>query len=65
MSCDPPMNQNEIIASISFYKDKHLIVSYYNEQHLYPSFSNFCIIYSYHSNKRLVMVLPNIYPGLL
>ena len=35
MSCDPPMNQNEIIASISFYKNKRLIVSYYNEQHLF------------------------------
>ena len=35
MSCDPPMNQKEIIASISFYKIKHLIVSYYNEQHLF------------------------------
>ena len=35
MSCDPPMKQNEIIASISFYKNKRLIVIYYNEQHLF------------------------------
>ena len=32
MSCDPPMNQTEII---NFYKNKHLIVSYYNEHHLF------------------------------
>ena len=35
MSCDLPMNQKEVIASISFYKNKCLIVSYYNEQHLF------------------------------
>ena len=35
MSCDRPMNQNEIIASISFYKNKRLIVRNYNEQHLF------------------------------
>ena len=35
MSCDLPMNQKEIIASISFYKNKCLIISYYNEQHLF------------------------------
>ena len=35
MSCDPPMNQKEIIASISFYKNKRLLVSSYNEQHLF------------------------------
>ena len=28
MSCDPPMNQKEIKASISFYKNKSLIISY-------------------------------------
>ena len=66
MSCDPQMNQKEKMASISFYKNKRLIVSSYNEQHfLYLAFSNFCIICSYHSNERLVMFLPNIYPGLL
>ena len=65
MSCNPPMNQKEIIASISFYKNKRLIVSSYNEQHLFIPCSNFCIICSYHSNERLVMFLPNIYPGLL
>ena len=61
------MNQKEIITSISFYKNKCLIISYYNEQHLfiYPVFSNFCIICSYYSNERLVMFLPNIYPDLL
>ena len=35
MSCDPPMNPKEIIASISFYKNKQLIVSYYNNEHLF------------------------------
>ena len=66
MSCDPPMNQKEIKASISFYKNKRLIDLYYNEHlFIYPAFSNFCIICSYHSNERLVMFLPNIYPGLL
>ena len=38
MSCDPPMNQKGIIASLSFYKIKCLIVSYYNEQHLFIPF---------------------------
>ena len=37
MSCDPPMNQKEMMASISFYKNKCLIVSYYNEQRLFIS----------------------------
>ena len=37
MSCDPPMNQKEIITSINFYKSKRLIVSYYNGQHLFIS----------------------------
>ena len=64
MSCDQLMNQNEIIASISFYKNKRLIVSY-NNIYLYPAFSKFCIICSYYSNERLVMFLPNMYSGLL
>ena len=66
MSCDPPMNQNEIIASLSFYKNKCLIVSNYNEHHLFkPCLFDFCIICSFHSNERLVMFLPNLYLGLL
>ena len=35
MSWDPPMNQKEIMASISFYKNKRPIVSFYIEQHLF------------------------------
>ena len=35
MSCDQPMDQKEIIGSISFYKNKRLIVSHYNGQHLF------------------------------
>ena len=42
MSCDPPMNQKEIIASISFNKNKCLIlVPFIN--YLYPDFSNFAL----------------------
>ena len=66
MSYDPPMNQKEIIASISFYKiNASSLVPIMNNIYLYPAFSNFCIICSYHSNERLVVFLPNIYPGLL
>ena len=54
MSCDPPMNQNEIIASISFYKINALsLVTIMNNVYLYPAFSNFCIICSYNSNDYL------------
>ena len=66
MSCDPPMNQKEIITNICFYtKNASSLVTIMNNIYLYPVFSNVCIIYSYHSNERLVMFLPNIYPGLL
>ena len=66
MSYDPPMNQNEIITSISYYKISALsFVTIMNNIYLYPAFSNYCIICPYHSKERLVMFLPNIYPGLL
>ena len=67
MSCDPQMNQKEIIASISFYNKTNAssLVTLMNSIYLYTAFSNFCIICSYHSNERLVMFLPNISPGLL
>ena len=67
MSCDPPMNKKEIRASISFYENKRLIVSYNNEeQHLFiPCLFEFLYYLPYHSSERLVMFLPNIYPGLL
>ena len=66
MSCDLPMNQKEIIASISFYtKNASSLVTIMNNIYLYPAFSNCCIICSYHSNERLVMFLPDMYPGLL
>ena len=68
MSCDRPMNQKEIIASISFLQKKphtSSLVTIMNNIYVYPAFSNFCIICSHHSNEKLVMFLPNIYPGLL
>ena len=63
MSCNPPMNQKEIIAFTKI--NASSLVPIMNNIYLYPVFSNFCIICSYHSNERLVMFLPNIYPGLL
>ena len=63
MSCDPPMNQIEIIAFTKI--NASSLVPIMNNIYLYPAFSIFCIICSYHSNERLVMFLPNIYPGLL
>ena len=61
MSCDPPMNQKEIIASISLYTKNASSLATIMNIYLYPAFSNVCVIYSYHNNKRLVMFLPNIY----
>ena len=63
MPCYPPMNQTEIIASISikFTKINALsLVTSMNNIYLYHVFSNFCIICSYNRNERLEMFLPNI-----
>ena len=65
MSCDPPINQKEIKTSISFYKTNAASLVPKMNIYLYPAFSNFCIICSYQNKERLVMFLPNIYPGLL
>ena len=64
MSCDPPKKDNSKHKLL--HKNASSLVTIMNNiYYLYPAFWNVCIIGSYHSNERLVMFLPNIYPGLL
>ena len=64
MSFDPSKRDNSK-HKLSHKKASSLVTKMNNIYYLYPAFPNVCIICSYHSNERLVMFLPNIYPGLL